>query len=167
MDRTVFPGLIEQRVGGALHLPMGVKLVRYSGSTALLDLPGGKHGALESTAAIAKPEADGRFAPAGNMKLARCGSNSITSKKTLGIELEHVLEEGMAVNDEELKVGLISIAAPVRDESRDVVAAIDLAAHASMISVEEMVDQLQAHLLATADDISARPGHRRDDEALQ
>ena len=70
----------------------------------------------------------------------------------------------MAVNDEELAEGLVSIAAPLRTESREVVAAINLAAHTSMISLEEMVDQLSPHLLATADNISARLGFRRDDE---
>ncbi len=38
----------------------------------------------------------------GTMTLAHRGPNSITSKKALHIELGHVLEEGMAVNDEEL-----------------------------------------------------------------
>lgn len=103
----------------------------------------------------------------GGMTLAPRGPNSITSKKALHAELEHVLVEGMAVNDEELRVGVISIAAPVRDESRDVVAAVDVVAHSSMISVEEMASQLQAYLLATVDEISARLGYRRDDEATR
>ena len=65
----------------------------------------------------------------GNMTLSRRGPNSITSKKALRTELEHVLEEGMAVNDEELAQGLHSISAPVRTESREVVAAVNIAAH--------------------------------------
>ncbi len=100
----------------------------------------------------------------GTMTLARRGPNSIMSKKVLHRELGQVLEEGMAVNDEELAAGLVSIAAPLRNESREVVAAINLAAHTLMISLEEMVDQLSPHLLATADNISARLGFRRDDE---
>lgn len=36
-----------------------------------------------------------------------------------------------------------------------------------MISLEEMVDQLSPHLMATADNISARLGYRRDDEAVR
>lgn len=100
----------------------------------------------------------------GDMTLARRGPNSITSKKALRTELEHVLEEGMAVNDEELAQGLHSISAPVRTESREVVAAVNIAAHSSMISLEELVDALGPHLVATADNISARLGYRRDDE---
>ena len=101
------------------------------------------------------------------MTLVPRGPDSITSKKALRVELEHVLEEGMAVNDEELSLGLVSIAVPVRDESREVVAGVGLAAYASMISVEEMVDRLQPHLFAAADDISARLGYRRDDELVR
>lgn len=99
-----------------------------------------------------------------NMTLERRGPNSITSKKALRAELEHVLEEGMAVNDEELVEGLRSIAVPVRSESREVVAAVNIAAHESMISLEELVDALGPHLVATAGNISARLGFRRDDE---
>jgi IclR family pca regulon transcriptional regulator len=111
---------------------------------------------------LPEAEQDGLFA---DMTLSRRGPNSITSKKALRTELEHVLEEGVAVNDEELAQGLISIAAPLRTESREVVAAINVAAHTSMISLEGMVDRLSSHLVSTADQISARLGYRRDDEA--
>jgi IclR family pca regulon transcriptional regulator len=100
----------------------------------------------------------------GDMKLAKRAPNSITSKKALRSELEHVREEGFAVNDEELAPGLHSISAPVRSESNEVVAAVNMAAHASMISLEELVDHLGPHLVSTADRISARLGYRRDDE---
>ena len=110
------------------------------------------------------PEAEQREL-ISEMVLARRGPNSITSKKALRTELEHVLAEGIAVNDEELAQGLYSIAAPVRTESREVVAAMNIAAHVSMISVEEMVDALGPHLVASAASLSARLGYRRDDEA--
>ncbi len=97
------------------------------------------------------------------MTLKRRGPNSITSKKALRTELELVLDEGIAVNDEELAGGLVSIACAVRNENQQVVAAINLAAHTSMISSEEMVDQLLQQLLSTADNISARLGYRFED----
>jgi IclR family transcriptional regulator, pca regulon regulatory protein len=99
-----------------------------------------------------------------NMKLTRRGPNAITSKRALRTELEHVREESFAVNDEEFAAGLHSISAPVRSESRDVVAAVNMAAHNSMISLEELVDALGPHLIATAARISARLGYRREDE---
>jgi IclR family transcriptional regulator, pca regulon regulatory protein len=101
------------------------------------------------------------------IELKRRAANTITTKKALRAELERVREEGVAINDEELHDGLIAIAAGVRDSSREVLAAISLAAHASMISVEEMADALGPHLTSTADQISARLGYRRDDEVTR
>jgi IclR family transcriptional regulator, pca regulon regulatory protein len=98
------------------------------------------------------------------IKLDKRGPNSITSKKALRTELEHIREENFAVNDQELAPGLHSISAPVRSETREVVAAVNMAAHSSMISLEELVDALGPHLVSTADRISARLGYRRDDE---
>jgi IclR family transcriptional regulator, pca regulon regulatory protein len=102
----------------------------------------------------------------GEMKLAKRGPNTITSKKGLLGELEQVREESFAVNDEELAPGLHSISAPIRSESREVVAAVNMAAHSSMISLEELVEHLGPHLVSTADRISARLGYRRDDEKV-
>jgi IclR family transcriptional regulator, pca regulon regulatory protein len=99
-----------------------------------------------------------------SMKLTKRGPNTIASKKALREELDEVQEEGFAVNDEELAPGLFAIAAPVRNEARDVVAAVSLSAPSSMISLDELVDALGPHLVSTADRISARLGYRRDDE---
>jgi IclR family pca regulon transcriptional regulator len=96
--------------------------------------------------------------------LEKRGPNTITSKKALSAELEHVNDQGIAVNDEELAIGLVAIAAPVRDDSRQIAAAIDLAAHTDMIGLEELVNALGPHLIATADQISARLGYRREDQ---
>ena len=99
-----------------------------------------------------------------DMTPTKHGPNTITSKKALLQELDAVLGEDFAVNDEELAAELYAIATPVRNEAREVVAAINLAGPNSMISLEEMVDALSPHLVSTADRISARLGYRRDDE---
>ena len=97
-------------------------------------------------------------------KPTKRGPNTITAKKTLRTELEKIQDAAFAVDDEEVAPGLYAIAAPVRNEGRDVVAAINLVAPSSAISLEEMVDALGPHLVSTADRISARLGYRRDDE---
>ncbi len=98
------------------------------------------------------------------MKLTKRAPNTITSKKALREELEEIQGAGFAVNDQELAADLYAIAAPVRNEARDVVAAVNLAAPSTMITLEELVDALVPHLVSTADRISARLGYRRDDE---
>jgi IclR family transcriptional regulator, pca regulon regulatory protein len=101
------------------------------------------------------------------VKLARRGPKTITSKKALRAELDEVLSAGFATNDEELFPELHSIAVPVRNETREVVAAVNMAAHSSMISLDELVDALCPHLISTTDRISARLGYRRDDERAE
>jgi IclR family transcriptional regulator, pca regulon regulatory protein len=98
------------------------------------------------------------------IKPSKHGPNTIVAKKALRSELEQIRDAGFAVDDEEFAPGLYAIAAPVRNEGRDVVAAVNLAAHSSMIALEELVDALGPHLVSTADRISARLGYRRDDE---
>src|ERR1700689_4110912 len=101
------------------------------------------------------PEAEQRDLIA-SIKPSKRGPNTITSKKALREELDEVLDAGFAVNDEELAPELHSISAPVRNEAREVVAAVNMAAHSSMISMEELVDALGPHLVSPADRISAR-----------
>lgn len=103
----------------------------------------------------------------GDMQLSKRGPNTITTKKALRAELEQVRDEGFAVDDEEFAPELLAIAVPVRSESGEVIAAINMAAHTSMISLEELVGALGPHLVATADRISARIGYRRKDERDQ
>jgi IclR family pca regulon transcriptional regulator len=109
------------------------------------------------------PEADQREL-LSQIKLTKQGPNSITSKKALREELDEVLDASFAVDDEEFAKDLYSIAAPVRNEARQVVAAVDISVPSSIISLGELVDALGPHLVSTADRISARLGFRRDDE---
>ena len=52
----------------------------------------------------------------------------------------------------------------MRNEASEVIAAASLSAPSSMISLQELLDALGPHLVATADRISARLGYRRADE---
>jgi IclR family transcriptional regulator, pca regulon regulatory protein len=99
-----------------------------------------------------------------SLKLTKRGPNTITSKNALRDELDEVREESFAVNDQELAPELYSIAAPVRNDAREVVAAVNLVADSSMITLEDLVDALSPHLISTAHRISACLGYRRDDE---
>ena len=96
------------------------------------------------------------------MKLTKRGPNTITSRRALREALDAVLAAGFASGDEELAPELHSIAAPVRNENGDVISAVNIAAHSSMIPVGERLDALAPQLLATADRISARLGYHPD-----
>ncbi|HEY1688257.1 MAG TPA: IclR family transcriptional regulator [Solirubrobacteraceae bacterium] len=98
------------------------------------------------------------------LKLERHTPRTITGKRALRTELRGIAKSGIALNAEELAPGLCAIAAPVRAELGEVVAALSLTAHSSAIAPEEMPAQLGPHLIVTADNISARLGYRRPDQ---
>jgi IclR family transcriptional regulator, pca regulon regulatory protein len=103
---------------------------------------------------------DERDALLESIDLQQRGPNTLTARRALRVELERVREAGLAINNEELAYGLRSIAAPVLSQSGSIAAAINLAVHSSMVSMEELVERLSGPLRRTADDISARIGHR-------
>jgi IclR family pca regulon transcriptional regulator len=93
------------------------------------------------------------------ISLAKHGPNTITSKTALREELEEIYDAGLAIDDEELASNIYAIAAPVRDETRETVAAVGLATHSSAISLEEFVDVLSPHVVSAAERISAQLGY--------
>lgn len=80
---------------------------------------------------------------------------SLTSVRALREEIARVRRAGFAVVDQELEVGLRSIAVPVHDRTGRVVAAANVSAHASRRTVEDMERDLLAPLRATAARIEA------------
>jgi IclR family transcriptional regulator, pca regulon regulatory protein len=98
------------------------------------------------------------------MPLSRLAARTITSGHTLRAELDRIAVEAFAVEEEELMNGVRSIAAPVCNGTRQVVAAVAVEAPISIVSRAVMVNALGQHLLATADHISSRLGYRHDEE---
>jgi DNA-binding IclR family transcriptional regulator len=101
-----------------------------------------------------------RRARLDDVDLTRRGPNTITDRAALATELARVRRDGVAVNNEELAYGLRSIAVPVRSQSGEVVAAINLAVHRSFVSMKELVAHLGPVLKRAADEISAHLGYR-------
>jgi IclR family pca regulon transcriptional regulator len=95
-----------------------------------------------------------------DIQFAQRGPNTLTARDELLLELVRVRQAGVAVNNEELAYGLRSIAAPIRGQSGEVVAAINLAVHRSMVSLDALVAHLSRPLLRTAAEISSRVGYR-------
>jgi IclR family pca regulon transcriptional regulator len=96
----------------------------------------------------------------GRIEFTRRGPNTLTGKTALSAELARVRSQGIAVNNEELAYGLRSIAVPVRSQSGEAVAAINLAVHRSLMSMDDLVARLSPALERTAAQVSARLGHR-------
>ncbi|MBP6562276.1 MAG: helix-turn-helix domain-containing protein [Neisseriaceae bacterium] len=72
--------------------------------------------------------------------------------------LTQVRAQGYAIIDQELELGLRSIAVPVRNVLGEVVAAMNVSTQASLISLEEMKTRLLPVLLSSAEDLSTQLG---------
>ncbi len=88
------------------------------------------------------------------------GPNTLTSASAFRAELEKIRASGIAVNDEELAYGLRSIAAPIHSHAGEVVAALNLAVHRTMVSMDELIARYGPPVAQTARDISLSLGHR-------
>jgi IclR family pca regulon transcriptional regulator len=69
-------------------------------------------------------------------------------------ELRLIRQQGWALQDEELELGLRSVAAPIRSESK-VVAAINLAVPAGRWTTDELVRRFLPEVISASQDISA------------
>ncbi|HEX5402264.1 MAG TPA: IclR family transcriptional regulator C-terminal domain-containing protein [Pseudonocardiaceae bacterium] len=70
-------------------------------------------------------------------------------------ELQEVRARGWALTDEQLTLGIRSVAAPLRDGTGTVIAAVNVNAHAAETSVDHLVEHHLPLLLRTAGHISA------------
>lgn len=71
---------------------------------------------------------------------------SITDRNDLEREITDVAQRGYAIIDEELELGLRSIAVPVRDRSGRIAAAINISTQSSRFSPDEMKTLILPHL---------------------
>jgi len=88
------------------------------------------------------------------------GPKTLTDPKAFREELVKIREFGIAVNDEELAYGLRSIAAPIYTQSGEVLAAVNLAVHRTMVSMDDLLARFTPAVTRAAHDISLSMGHR-------
>jgi IclR family pca regulon transcriptional regulator len=83
-------------------------------------------------------------------KLKALTAHTLADPDALRAELAAVRERGWAMADQELEEGLRSAAAPIRDQSGRVAAAINVATNVSRTGADELVERIVPQLLATA-----------------
>lgn len=88
------------------------------------------------------------------VKLRALTDKTVVSQKRLREILAGVRESGFAVIDEELEVGLRSIAVPVRGASGNVLAALNVGAQATRVSRRQMEEDILPELLRGAQELS-------------
>lgn len=98
-------------------------------------------------------------------KFEPCTERSSHNRAQLESELAHVRQQGYALNDEELEIGLRAVAAPIWDHNGEVVAAVNVSGSARTISRERLIDELAPKVVATAAEISSSLGYSGSPEA--
>ena len=84
---------------------------------------------------------------------------TVTSPDRFLKALAAVRQRGCAIEDEESEIGMVCVAAPIRDDTGAVVAALGLAGPVTRLS-KKAVAGIIPHVIATADQVSARLGYR-------
>jgi IclR family pca regulon transcriptional regulator len=80
--------------------------------------------------------------------------NTIRDVAGLGAEIARVRNSGYAIVDEELELGLRSIAVPIMAADHTACAAINVGVHASRMSKEDLIGRVLPRLRAAADELS-------------
>ena len=82
--------------------------------------------------------------------------HTVTSRKRLEEMLVEVRQEGFAINDQELEIGLRSIAVPVRNVVGTVVAAMNVSSQASRVSRRELMERCLPVLRTAAEKLCSQ-----------
>lgn len=88
------------------------------------------------------------------VQLIRYTQYTLSSTSRLRTELEKVREQGYAINDQELEIGLRSIAVPIVSPSGRTEAALNTSVHASQVSVAELTTRILPEMQRAAQELS-------------
>jgi IclR family pca regulon transcriptional regulator len=113
-------------------------------------------------AALSEPELDSYLAAD---PLERIVPGTITDPVALRAGLDEARTAGWALADQELELGLRSVAAPIHAGDGRAVAAVDLSVAATRVSVEELHDRFVGEVVETAAVISAALAARGAEKA--
>jgi DNA-binding IclR family transcriptional regulator len=90
--------------------------------------------------------------------LKRLTPNTITDSDMLLAELASIRQKGYAIDDEEIEIGLRCVAAPIRDHTGHVVAAISVAAPVQRMTKKQVQSTIPT-VVSAAEAISRRMGY--------
>ena len=98
--------------------------------------------------------------------MTRFTKNTITDPRSLETELDRIRERGYAIDNEEIMDGLFCMAAPIRDYSGKVIAAVSVSGPTSRIKMEKLPKALEL-VVQTSGEISSALGYRPLLEAIE
>jgi DNA-binding IclR family transcriptional regulator len=95
----------------------------------------------------------------GHTEFVAYTPSTITDREALESHLRQVASQGFAINEEELESGVCGVAGPIRNHTRQVVAAAVISAPTIRVSQQRLHEELVPQVRAAADQISGRLGY--------
>jgi len=108
-------------------------------------------------AGLSQPQLDQFF---DDLVVAPPTAESITEVDALRAEVDVVRSQGYALVDQELEVGIRSVAAPLRDRRGRTLAAINVGTHAARVTLKELRTAILPELVSTARSIESQLAKR-------
>jgi DNA-binding IclR family transcriptional regulator len=87
--------------------------------------------------------------------------NTITDRDVLETHLRNIAEQGYAVDDEELDVGVRCVSAPIRDYTRRIIGAVSISGPSMRLSTERIETELVPLIKQSAEEISVKLGFHK------
>ncbi|MFK4082938.1 IclR family transcriptional regulator C-terminal domain-containing protein [Kribbella sp. NPDC020789] len=103
------------------------------------------------------PELDAYLA---DVRTEQLTPQTATSPDSLRAAIEQARSDGYALVDQELELGLRSLAAPIHNSRGRIIAALNVSAHASRSTLDSLRQEVLPHLLRAAEQITTALKHR-------
>lgn len=87
--------------------------------------------------------------------------NTITDRDVLKKQLKQIAEQGYALDDEELDIGVKCVSAPIRDYTRRIIGAVSISGPSMRFSDERINNELVPLILKAGEEISAKLGFQK------
>jgi DNA-binding IclR family transcriptional regulator len=94
------------------------------------------------------------------LEMASFTSRTVTTRRELERDLDRITVRGFAVSNGEMEIGVRSVAAPIRNASGAVIAAVNIAVPAIRVSLRQLETVMAEKVTETADKISFVLGYR-------
>lgn len=94
-----------------------------------------------------------------NIKMTRFTDNTITGRKSMMAQIDSVRKQGYAVDEQERSIGVRCIAAPIRNHSGLIIAAISISGPTQLIPARR-IKALSRSVIGAAAQVSAELGYR-------
>jgi DNA-binding IclR family transcriptional regulator len=99
------------------------------------------------------------FLPAKGLKCFT--PNTITDRNELRKQLKTIAEQGYAIDNEELDIGVRCIGAPIRDYTRRIIGAVSISGPTMRLTDERMEKELIPIVMRAAEEISTKLGYNK------